>query len=290
MPELPEVETIRRGLKQYLAGQVIESVDVRLPRIFSGDKKSIIGSEIIDVRRFGKGLVIDLANRYSIAIHIKMTGQFIYVGPNTPKGLKISEKVGGILPHKHTHVIFRLRAESLVQREKAVLYYNDIRQFGWMKIIKTKELTEISFFRKLGHELLSNLSFLEFSRILSSSRSPVKIVIMDQEKIAGAGNIYANDALFLAKIHPKKAANTLSEKEAKSLFNALEKVLKKGIEVGGASEWQYVNALGQTGYYQDFFQVYGKVGKKCVVCGSVIEKLTLGGRGTFYCPSCQILE
>jgi formamidopyrimidine-DNA glycosylase len=110
---------------------------------------------------------------------------------------------------------------------------------------------------------------------------------MDQKRIAGIGNIYANDALFLAKIHPARPARTLTDTEIQALFQAIETVLQKGLEVGGASEWQYVNALGQTGNYQNFFQVYGKVGKPCPVCETKIEKITLGGRGTFYCPKCQ---
>ena len=128
MPELPEVETIRLGLQKYLVGHKIEKIDVRLSKLFSGEPENIIGAKVIDIRRFGKGLVIDLNNGYSITIHIKLTGQLIYEGVNLPKNLQRSEKIGGKLPNKWTHVIFHLDKE-------AFLYYNDLRQFVWIRIV-----------------------------------------------------------------------------------------------------------------------------------------------------------
>ncbi len=281
MPELPEVETIRRGLEKYLVGHVIEDVEIRLAKQFSGNPKLIIGTKIISVRRFGKGLVIDLENLYSAAIHIKMTGQLIYQGPDIPKGSKPSvAKVGTALPSRHTHIIFRLD-------KKATLFYNDIRQFGWIKIVKTDEVGSLPFFKELGPEPLKDLDFAGFKNIIAKIGAPIKSVLMDQKKIGGIGNIYANDALYLAKINPKRPASSLTAGELRELFNAIENVLKKGLEVGGASEWQYVNALGEAGGYQNFFQVYGRDGKLCKRCKSTIERIKIGGRGTFYCPGCQ---
>lgn len=292
MPELPEVETIRLGLQQYLVGHTIEDIEIRLPKMVTGEASLIKSAAIIGVRRFGKGLVIDFDNDYSLAIHIKMTGQLIYTGAKVPQGTKISEKVGSELPNAHTHVIFRLRAESKGRREEAVLYYNDIRQFGWLKIVKTDEVFALPFFKELGPELFPSsgqpaLTLEQFKAILRKTKGPVKPLLMDQKKIGGVGNIYANDALYVAKIDPKRKANSLSEKEAEALFDALKQVLSKGLEVGGASEWQYVNALGQVGGYQNFFQVYGKQGTKCKRCGEIIQKSVMGGRGTFFCPVCQ---
>lgn len=288
MPELPEVETIRLGLEKYLVGDTISDIEIRFPKLFSGDPKEIIGSKVIGVRRFGKGLVIDFENGKSLTIHVKMTGQLIYVGSKIPKGNKISEKAGETLPHKHTHVIFTLKQEvTSNKQEVAKLFYSDIRRFGWLKVIETSKLGEQSFFKSLGREPLKDLKIGEFEKILKSKKGSIKPLLMDQSFIAGIGNIYANDALFLAKIHPSRPANSLSEEEVVRLLAAIETVLKKGLEVGGASEWQYVNAEGQTGSYQKFFKVYGKVGKPCVVCGNVIEKIVMGGRGTFYCPECQ---
>lgn len=277
MPELPEVETIRVGLEKYLLDATITDIDVRLPRIFSGSKDSLISAKVDGVRRFGKGLVMDFDNGYVLAVHVKMTGQLIFL-PKGERGKFEKKKVGDKLPGLHTHTILFF--------DRGTLYYNDIRQFGWLQVVKKDDLKKIPFFRTLGKEPLKDLSLQDFTAVLRSGSS-IKNVIMDQAKIAGVGNIYANDALYLSKIHPKRKANSLSPKEAEELFVALETVLRKGLEVGGASEWQYVNVDGQSGGYQNFFQVYGKVGKPCPKCGTEIEKITLGGRGTFFCPECQ---
>lgn len=289
MPELPEVETIRMGLEKYLVGKVIYDIEVRLEKQLEGNPKNIIGTQILSVRRFGKALVIDFANAFSLAIHIKMTGQLIYRGPET-KAIKISPKVGGELPHKFTHIIFKLRAkgEGQMGQEESYLYYNDIRQFGWMKIVKTEDLTTLPFFKDIGPEPFKDLTLPVFETILSKTKAPIKVVLLDQKRLAGVGNIYANDALFLAKIHPKRPASSLTKEETKALFDAIEEVLKKGLEVGGASEWQYVNAEGTTGNYQDFFQIYGKDGEPCSICGTIIQRMNLGGRGTFFCDTCQM--
>lgn len=280
MPELPEVETIRKGLEVLLVGQKMIDVDIRLPKMFEGNSQILKNVRILGVRRFGKGLVIDFENEYSLAVHIKMTGQLIYVESGT-KGTYHKVKVGQSLPSIHTHVIFTL--------DKGTLYYNDIRQFGWMKIVKTNEISELPFFKSLGPEPFKDLTEGFFHEIVHNAKLPIKNLLLDQKRIAGVGNIYANDALFLSKIHPKRKASSLSKKETDSLFTALETVLKKGLEAGGASEWQYVNALGEAGNYQNFFKVYGKNGTPCSVCNTTIEKITLGGRGTFFCPSCQPL-
>ncbi len=304
MPELPEVETIRRQLNEFLVGHTIEDVEVRLAKQISGDIGAIRDATITGVRRFGKGLVIDLDNDYSLAIHIKMTGQLIYKGSKEPKGTeetkdrKLSKKVGE-LPGKATHVIFKLKIKnafgsssgreqkSKVEEQSAFLYYNDQRQFGWIKIVRTSDVHELSFFKSLGPEALKDLDFQTFQKILQSTKGPIKPLLIEQSKMAGVGNIYANEALWVAKIHPKRPANSLTEDEQKQLFISLEEVLKKGLEAGGSSEWAYVNALGQEGSYQKIFLVYGKVGKPCVRCRTKIKKITLGGRGTFFCPACQ---
>lgn len=306
MPELPEVETIRMGLQQYLVGHTIERVEVRLPKMVSGEVQLVHGSKVTGVRRYGKGLVIDLSNNHSIAVHVKMTGQLIYqetasnaAAAKETEGGKISEKVGGALPNRSTHVVFQLD-------ESATLYYNDIRQFGWIKITPTDEVQSLPFFKDLGPEPnvidysssegsesrsssspqgRTILTLDLFKQLLKKAKTAVKPYIMDQKIISGIGNIYANDALFYAGIDPRRPANSLSEQEAESLFNSIEKVLKKGLEVGGSSEWQYVNALGEEGGYQKIFKVYNK--KTCSNCGGEITKIKLGGRGTSFCSACQ---
>jgi len=287
MPELPEVETIRLGLQKYLVGKKIMSVEVTLKRIFSGDEKNIIGAKIISVDRFGKGLVINLNNGYSIAAHIKLTGQFVYRDLATAK-LKLSPKVGIQIPNKFTHVSLKLSGD-------AYLHYNDIRQFGWIKIVRTKDLKTIPFFKDLGPEPpvakavkgQALLTLEKFREIVTKSNVAIKPLIMDQKKIGGIGNIYANDGLFDAAIDPRRKAKTLKLEEIRKLYDSIIKVLKKGLENGGASELTYVNALGQEGKYQHHFLAYGRDGKKCVRCGGIMKKITLGGRGTYFCDNCQ---
>lgn len=278
MPELPEVETIRRGLQKHLVSHKIKDVEIRLAKQFHGDKNKIIGAKVVAARRFGKGLVIDLDNDFSIAIHVKMTGQLLYRN----KGWRDwgAPVIVDDLPDKYTHVIFNLDND-------AVLYYRDVRQFGWVEALPTADISRHRFFRALGKEPLKDLTLLDFTELVKKAKMPIKQLLMEQSKIAGIGNIYANDSLYLAQIHPRRPASSLSKQEIKNLFMAIETVLKKGIETGGASERDYINVLGGKGEYQKFFQVYGKDGKKCARCGSLIERIKLGGRGTFFCPACQ---
>lgn len=277
------------GLETHLVGHIIEDVDVRLPKIVQGDVQCVKGTTVKDVRRFGKGLVIDLDNDYSLAFHIKLTGQIVYRDPDVIKTHPISKKmIGEELPNKGTHVIFRLDGD-------AALYYNDLRQFGWIKIIKTDELKKIVFFKELGPEPPigqkdSGQGFInneKFAAILKKSGISIKPLLLDQKRMGGVGNIYANDGLWEAKIDPKRKANTLSDDEAEKLYNALLLVLQEGFKYGGASELRFVNALGQEGKYQEHFRVYAQQGKPCKRCETKIKKEYVGGRGTFYCPSCQ---
>ncbi len=278
MPELPEVETIKRGLSQYLIGHSIVDIQILDPLRFTGSKDKIIGTKITSIRRRGKGLVIDFENKQSLAIHVKMTGQLIYRGEET-KNLTLSPKVK-TLPNKHTRVIFHLDKD-------AHLYYNDIRRFGWIKVVNADALETIPFFKSLGPEPFETLTLDYFINLLSKNKSPVKAIIMDQTKIAGVGNIYANDALYEAKIDPRRPANSLSKQEVERLHNSLYEVMEFSIEQGAASDTNYVNALGQDGRYQEHFRVYGRVGEKCERCGGVIERVVIGGRGTFLCKGCQ---
>lgn len=287
MPELPEVETIRLGLSKYLVGHKILNVDVKLKKIFSGDPKNIINAKVEKVERFGKGLVISLDNDYCIAIHIKLTGQIIYndLAFVRNRNIHLSQSKVGELPNKFTHVISTLDKD-------AKLYYNDIRQFGWIKIVKKTDLKTLPFFKDLGPEPIPSsgqpaLTLEQFENILSKSTLAIKVLIMDQKRIGGIGNIYANDALFLAGIDPRRKAKEITKTEAKKLFEAILEVLKKGLKYGGASELTFVNAVGEEGGYQNHFLAYGKKGQKCSICDGIIEKVFLGGRGTFCCPKHQ---
>ncbi|MBI4098071.1 MAG: bifunctional DNA-formamidopyrimidine glycosylase/DNA-(apurinic or apyrimidinic site) lyase [Candidatus Levybacteria bacterium] len=295
MPELPEVETIRLGLEKYVVGHKIEDVEVRLPKMFQGDPKAIIGAKVIEIRRFGKGLVIDLSNKKSLAIHIKLTGQLIYQDPEVSKVSEVSREKVGMVPNKFTHVIFKLDKD-------AILYYNDQRRFGWIKVVPTDKVGDLSYFKGIGPEpqlkgmpdvsevsgvSKGKLTFEKFKARVSISHLTIKPLIMDQKKIGGIGNIYANDALFLSGIDPRRKGHSLSEDEVKKLYKAIHSVMEKGFKYGGASELTFVNVLGQEGEYQRHSLVYGKKGQKCPNCGGEIEKIFLGGRGTFFCPACQ---
>lgn len=311
MPELPEVETIRLGLQKYLVGHRIERVEVKLTKMVSGDVKNVTGVKVTGIRRAGKGLIIDLDNSYSIAIHIKLTGQLVYKETPFRQGfagqaqgaegtqetkVKVIKNSYANLPNQWTHVIFHLD-------KGAVLYYNDFRQFGWIKIVKEDEVSSLPFFKDLGPEFPlvkvskgekvsqvskgGGLTFALFEELLKKSKTAIKPLIMDQKKMSGLGNIYANDGLYLAGIDPRRSAKEISADEAKRLYEALEKVLKKGLETGGASELSFINVLGEEGKYQNHMLAYGKEGEKCKRCGGTFEKIMLGGRGTYFCPGCQ---
>lgn len=259
MPELPEVETIKNYLKKFLIGKKIlkfENFDEK--RIFLKER-DVIGEKILDVERRGKILIIKLTNNKEIFVHLKMTGQLIYLDE-----LNI---------FKTTKAVFHL--------SKGYFVFNDARKFGWIKL-EAKEA------KKLGIEPFSkefNLDNLQ--KVFNRTKRPIKIVLMDQEKIAGIGNIYANESLFLAKINPKKPANQLTKEEIKRLKSSILKILKRALKYEGTSSRFYIKPDQTKGRYQEKFLVYQREGEKCYRCKSKIKRIILGGRSTFYCPKCQ---
>lgn len=281
MPELPEVETMKLQLAKFLSGHKIMSVDVANRKTFQGDEKNLLGGNIVNVRRFGKVTSIDLSNGYSILTHVKLTGQYIYRGPNLKNPEPLSKKVSGGVPGPHTLVTFNLDKDG-------VLYYNDVRRFGWVRIEKTENVENEKFIAKLGPEPLKDLTKEKFRQILSKSGRPIKIVLMDQAKMGGVGNIYATDALWLAKINPKTPAKDVDPAKADELLGAIETVLKAGLKYGGASELAFVTPDGAEGEYQNHTLAYGHDGEPCERCHkATLQKYFLGGRGTYWCPVCQ---
>jgi len=270
MPELPEVETIRRDLNRLIVGKKILDINTDSPKQVKPSlavvKKAIIGTTIKKIERRAKLLQIFLSNNQILAIHLKLTGRLLVREKGAPKD-------------DWQHVTISLS-------ENQELRLADLRKFGWVKLVKDKKELE-KLLSEFGPEPLDGLDLEIFKKILSSTSRPIKIVLMDQKKIAGVGNIYANDALFLAKIDPRRPAKKVSGEEAKRLLKAIEKVLKAGIKYRGASDQHYLDALGRKGSYQDHFLTYGRVGKKCFDCGGEIKRLKIGGRGTFYCLKCQ---
>ena len=288
MPELPEVETMKLQLGKFLIGHKIIDIKILDTRILGGDTKKLIGGKVIGTRRFGKVSVIDLDNNYSILTHVKLTGQFIYRGPNLPNPKDLSKKVTGGVPGPHTLVIFNLD-------KGGILYYNDVRRFGWIRIEKTEDVEKEKFIVKLGPEPHVAKGFAGqaltldlFKQILSKTSRPIKIVLMDQEKMGGVGNIYATDALWLAKVNPKTEANKLQSDRVTKLYEAILSVLKAGLKYGGASELAFVTPDGREGEYQNHTLAYGHTGEPCERCHkAVFIKYFLGGRGTYVCPNCQ---
>lgn len=284
MPELPEVETIKRQLEKVLIREVISDVQVLRPKSFQGCEDDLLKKRISQVLRKAKMIIIKFQDWDKVLmIHLKMTGQLIFVGDGVrlAGGHPTVDWVGN-LPSKHTRVIINFKSGSK-------LFFNDLRVFGWMKILDIDHWTLL--IEKLPFDVVDDDFTLEyFKKVMNGSGRMVKLVLLDQAKMGGVGNIYANDALFLAKILPKRKASSLSLKEMKRLFKAVKQVIDEGVKYGGATaaDDRFVDIQGFGGKYQEHFRVYERKGEKCGVCGSEIEKINLGGRGTYFCPVCQV--
>jgi len=270
MPELPEVETIRKDLEKFVVGHKVLDVKTNSPKQIQPSlivvKKAIIGKIIEKVKRRAKVLQIFFSNGSIIIVHLKLTGRLLFRDKKDPVDL-------------YQHITLSLNGGK-------ELRFADARKFGWFKLIKDeRELKKI--FEDFGPEPFSDLDLPIFQKILSTSSRPIKIVLMDQKKISGVGNIYANEALFMAGINPNRLANKITKKETEKLYQSLEKVLKLGLHYRGASDNDYLDLFGHKGKYQEHFLVYGRQGQKCKQCHGLIKRITLGGRGTFYCPQCQ---
>jgi formamidopyrimidine-DNA glycosylase len=284
MPELPEVETIKRVLEKSIVGKTIKNIEVRKAKIFQGRPEEVIGRKIEGIERRGKMLIIKLSGDKALVIHFKLTGQMVWI-PEAGERVTVGHPIpfaGTELPAKTTHVIFEI--------DGGKLFYNDLRQFGWIKVITNYELRITDYLKNLGPEPFDKEFTVEYlQRIFSRSSKPIKLVLMDQTKIAGVGNIYANEALFEAKILPTKPAKQLSNEAIEQLRKAIIKVLEEGIKYGGSSakDEAYIKPTGEPGSYQQHFRVYQRAGQKCRKCGTIIKRINLGGRGTFWCPNCQ---
>jgi len=286
MPELPEVETLSLQIDYFLKGLKITDIEILNRKSFLGRVEDIKGKRIIGAERRAKIIFINLEDGTSLAIHLKLTGQLIYRKQENTKLRDCDEKEGPFavckLPNKFTRVIFSFDNGGR-------LYFNDLRIFGWIKIVKGRE--SIAGLAKFGPEANDEKTFTlnYFKDILSKTKKPIKLVLLDQEKLAGVGNIYANEALFAAKIMPDRSASSLTEEEAARLRTAIIKVLNEAIKYKGTSDRDeaYRQLSGQKGEYQNYLKIYGKDGQKCPYCSGRIEKTTLGGRGTYFCRRCQ---
>jgi formamidopyrimidine-DNA glycosylase len=290
MPELPEVETVRIGLAELLPGRIVTSLDFDWPKSFpnsgSDVQQFLIGAKISTVRRRAKVLIIDLSTDYSLIIHLKMTGQLVFVGNTQRFGAgHPSDSLIGALPDKSTRV-------TLGFADGSQLFFNDQRKFGWVRLLPTLEIMNLDFFKKVGPEPLNaDFTWQMFrERLLRRPNSTVKAVLLDQTVLAGVGNIYADESLWGAKIHPSTPISKLTPQQSKLLHKELIFVLKLAIEKGGSSDRNYVNAKGKKGSYMSFARVFRREGQACPRCGTIIVKSRVAGRGTHTCPHCQRLK
>ncbi len=285
MPELPEVETIRRGLEPLILKKKIVQVDVdtQTRKAFQGDEKDVVDTIVVGLRRRGKALLIDLSNGMTMMIHLRMTGQLIWRGIDERDNFAAghpSKNFMAELPNSQTRVSFVF--------EEGALYFNDQRKFGFVKVLSTEKVEEEKFIRELAKEPWEMTTKELFARCRRHAKAPIKAVLLDQKVIAGLGNIYADESLFYASVHPAKKAGELTEEQVALILEGARSVMMESIDSGGSTMATYVKPDGSTGsYLENFAKVFRREGRDCVRCGETILKTRVAGRGTHYCPKCQ---
>jgi len=271
MPELPEVETIARALAPALAGRTIAGIDlIHRPLLRNGGPKSLgalRGRRILGVRRRGKMLLIEFERDLTLAFHLKMTGQFRFEKAGSPRD-------------KHTRLVIRFGDPGKELR------FRDVRKFGFLLRLEGAPESACRELSRLGPEPL-RVGLPEFAAILGARRGRVKSVLLDQTRIAGIGNIYADEMLFDARIHPETPASSLRRPAVERLYASMTKILSKAIEAGGSTIQDYRNPEGDPGGFQLEHKVYDRTGEPCAVCGAPIRVTRVGGRSSHFCPKCQ---
>lgn len=290
MPELPEVETVKRGLDRLLPGHTVASVKFDSPKSFPNSPADVNqflrGARVLGVRRRAKVLLIDLTSGYTLVTHLKMTGQLVFDSPKEHFGAgHPNDSLVAHLPDKSTRV-------TLGFEDGSSLFFNDQRKFGWMRLLPTDTVTDLPFIAKLGPEPLEPGFTWQVlrERLKRRARSNVKSALLDQTVLAGVGNIYADEALWGAKIHPSTLVGQVSARQIQRLHQELLAVLRLSIDQGGSSNHTYVDAEGNRGSYMKFANVFRREGQPCPRCSTTIAKLRVAGRGTHICPNCQQLQ
>ena len=304
MPELPEVETIRKQLDAELTGYTFVSVKTDWQKSFrpsfSVISEAIVGKEIESIDRQAKLLIFHLSGGLELLFHLKLTGQLLVRKSSAPADKYVrSVFTLALLPGKirksaRWAQLQQIQLPELGKRLSEFsrpqgikeLRFADARKFGFVRLITDKKEME-EMLSGFGPEPFKDLTYEKFKEALRSSSRPIKIILLDQGKISGLGNIYANDSLWRAQVHPKMPANELTGRKARQLYEAILEVLTRGLEYGGASDQWYVQTHGEKGKYQEHFLVYGRTGEPCDRCRSEIRRIEVGGRGTFFCPKCQ---
>lgn len=286
MPELPEVETIKRQLTPNVIDKVISDIEILSPKNFIGNKNDVLNHKIVSVNRYGKVLVIKLMradhdrplHNIYLNIHFKLSGQILFakdVNHATFKNI-IPFTGGNKMPANTTRVIIKLTDGS-------GLFFNDLRKFGWIKIsdqpLKPKGVDVLD--KQFTSQLINTFTY--------KTRKPIKVLLMDQDLITGIGNIYANDSLFLAKIHPQRLSNSLTEKEIALLYKSIKQTINEGIRDCGSSgaDEAFILPDGSRGNHQRNFLVYQREGEPCLNCKTIIKRIKHNGRSSFFCPLCQ---
>jgi len=288
MPELPEVETTVNIIKKKVLNRTFLGVwtdhlrAIKKPSGLAGFQKEIKNKKIKEVRRVGKNIIFDLSKGYSLLIHQKMTGHLLY-GLWQKNGGQWQAKGKGPIKkgpmNKFIHFIFFLDNGKQIA-------LSDLRKFAKIELGATKEINkEVAL---LGPDPLK-ISFSQFKEILSRAKGKIKTVLMNQKIISGVGNIYSDEALFMAKIHPLRPVSEIKQAETKALYASLRKVLRKAIDVQGASISDYRTPSGEKGGFDKIIKVYRRQGKKCPRCGSIIKRIKINGRSAHFCPVCQKL-
>lgn len=297
MPELPEVENLRLGLLRTIRGQVIKKVKVRKPKLVSGRgnfrtisipksrqfSRGLAGERITDIERRAKNLVFRFGSGKALLVHLKMTGQFVYreKGKNMVDGGHPIELSESVLPNRHTHIIFEL--------SKGTLFYNDTRMFGYLLYYPSAAALEAeNHFGGLGLEPLeAGFTLRYFAAALARRKGRLKTVLMDQRIVTGLGNIYADEVAFAAGVRPTRSVASLPPGETVKLYRAIRRIIPAAIRLGGSSVASYRLLDESRGNYAREHKVYGRAGKSCRRCSTILNKITVNNRATVYCPNCQ---
>jgi len=318
MPELPEVETIRRDLAASLIGRKLAKVELLNLKTAKNDAaffvNALSGRSFENIERYGKLLAFRLNESKAsslnksktsqsqntlvstdyLLVHLKMTGQLILEGggKQLAGGHSLSEKsfsaaVGGALPNKHTRAIFIFQKDAGTKTAPCRLFFNDLRKFGYLKIVSEAELKKIVAASYGPEPLAPEFTVLYLTDLLRSRKTNIKALLLNQKLIAGLGNIYVDEALFLAGVRPDKIASSLKLEEIKKLQTAIKRVITQAIAARGTTFSNYVDSSGRKGNFSRLLKVYGRASEPCVQCGKLLVKKKLAGRGTHFCPICQ---
>ena len=281
MPELPEVETVAKGLRQTIVGKKVKDIQAIFPAIvkqkFNIFKQAVTQRKIKGVRRRAKYLLIDLSGGKTILVHLGMTGNLLLaVRPE----LKASPTLNC---NKHDHLVFKFSGSN------ACLYYNDQRKFGKIKVFDTDKENQVPELKKLGPDAI-DITPSEFADIFRRRKGRIKSALLNQQIVAGLGNIYADESLFEARINPAQKVDELSKPKLIQLHKAINKILQKAIKAGGSSIDNYLNIDGRMGEFQLQHMVYGREGEKCKRCGAKIKRIKISQRSSYFCPRCQPIK